>query len=145
MGIHKRKVQFNHYVCSQLAMESPHDTNRLRYIISGLTYMVLKSKILSSATPRNLTVETFVRIVSRICMCNAFFWLEIFIITSKISAHIIECKIFVPIKLSITINRATLTEFCCLRHTAVTLVVYFIFRIKDQLESFHNFREAKKH
>ena len=46
MGIHQRIVQFNHYVCRQLAMESPHDTDRLRYITSDLIYTVLKSKIL---------------------------------------------------------------------------------------------------
>ena len=45
MGIHQRIVQFNHYVCRQLAMESPHDTNGLRYITSDLIYMVLKSRI----------------------------------------------------------------------------------------------------
>ena len=45
MGIHLRIVQFNHFVCRQLAMESPHDTNRLRYITSDLIFMVLKSKI----------------------------------------------------------------------------------------------------
>ena len=45
MGIYQRIVQFNYYVCRQLAMGSPHDTNRLRYITSVLIYMVLKSKI----------------------------------------------------------------------------------------------------
>ena len=33
----------------------------------------LKVKFSSSVTPRNLTVETFVRIVSRILVSNAFF------------------------------------------------------------------------
>ena len=45
MEIHQKIVQFNHYVCRQLAMESPHDTNRVRYITSDLIYMVLKRKI----------------------------------------------------------------------------------------------------
>ena len=45
MGIHQRIVQFNHYVYRQLVMESPHDTNRLRYITSDLTDMVHNSKI----------------------------------------------------------------------------------------------------
>ena len=62
-----------------MEMESPHDTNRLKYITSDLIYMVLKGRFPSSATPRNLTVETFVRIVSLILMSNAFFWLEIII------------------------------------------------------------------
>ena len=39
----------------------------------------LKVRFSSSVMPRNLTVETFVRIVSRILMSNAFFWLEIII------------------------------------------------------------------
>ena len=39
----------------------------------------LKVRFSSSVTPRNLTVETFVRMVSRILMSNAFFWLEIII------------------------------------------------------------------
>ena len=39
----------------------------------------LKVRFSSSVTPRNLTVETFVRIVSQILMSNAFFWLEIII------------------------------------------------------------------
>ena len=43
--IEKSMIQFNHYVCRQLAMESPHDTNRLRYFTSDLIYTVLKSKI----------------------------------------------------------------------------------------------------
>ena len=60
-------------------MESPHDTNRLRYITSDLIYMVVKSKIFIERTPRNLTVETFVRIVSRILMSTAFFYLDIII------------------------------------------------------------------
>ena len=33
----------------------------------------LKVRFSSNVTPRNLTVETFVRIVSRILMSNAFF------------------------------------------------------------------------
>ena len=60
-------------------MESPHDTNRLRYFTSDLIYMVLKSKIFIECNEKNLTVETFVRIDSRILMSNAFFWLEIII------------------------------------------------------------------
>ena len=44
MGIHQRIVQFSHYVCRQLAMESPHDTNRLWYFTSNLIYMDIKSK-----------------------------------------------------------------------------------------------------
>ena len=39
----------------------------------------LKVRFSSSATPRNLTVETFVKIESRILMSIAFFWLEIII------------------------------------------------------------------
>ena len=39
----------------------------------------LKVRFSSSVTPRNLTVETFVRIVFRILMSNEFFWLEIII------------------------------------------------------------------
>ena len=82
MGIHQRIVQFNHYVCSQLAMES-HDTDRLWYFTSDLIYMFLKSKIfIECKTQRNLTVETFVRIDSLIWMSiyiYAFFWLEIII------------------------------------------------------------------
>ena len=34
MGIHQRIVQLNHYVCRQLAMESPDDTNRSMNYIS---------------------------------------------------------------------------------------------------------------
>ena len=34
----------------------------------------LKERFSSSVTPRNLTVETFVRIDSRIFMSNGFFW-----------------------------------------------------------------------
>ena len=79
MGIHQRIVQLNHYVCRQLAMESPHDTNRLRYITSDLIYMVLNSKISYCVRPRNLTVETFISIVSRILTANEFFWLKIII------------------------------------------------------------------
>ena len=45
MGLHQRIVYFNNYDCRQLVMESPHDTSRLRYIISDCIYMVLKSKI----------------------------------------------------------------------------------------------------
>ena len=78
MGIeHQRIVQFNHYVCRQLAMESPRDTNRLRYFIIDLIYKVLEVRLSLSVTPRNLPVETFVRIDSRILMSNAFFCLEI--------------------------------------------------------------------
>ena len=57
-------------------MESPHDTNKLRYITSDLVYMVLKRFSLS-VTRSNLTVETFIRIVSQILMSNVIFWLEI--------------------------------------------------------------------
>ena len=39
----------------------------------------LKVRFSSRVSPRNLTVETFVMIVSRILMSNAFFWLEIII------------------------------------------------------------------
>ena len=39
----------------------------------------LKVRFSSSITPNNLTVETFVRIESRILMSIAFFWLEIII------------------------------------------------------------------
>ena len=49
------------------------------YITSDLIYMVLKSKIFIERNVRNLTVETFIRIVSWIWMSNAFFWLEIII------------------------------------------------------------------
>ena len=58
-------------------MESPHDTNRLRYITSDLIFMVLESKVFIERDVDELTVETFVRIVSRILMSNALFWLEI--------------------------------------------------------------------
>ena len=57
-------------------MES-HDTNRLRYFSSNLTYMVIKSKIFIKCKPSNLTVETFMRIESRIVMLYRFFWLKI--------------------------------------------------------------------
>ena len=61
-------------------MESPYNTNRLRYITSDLIYIVLKSiRFFSNEMPRNLTVETFVRIVSQILMSNVYFWLEIII------------------------------------------------------------------
>ena len=53
-------------------MESPHDTNKLQYFNSDLIYMVIKSKIFIKCNARNLTVETFVRIDSRILMLNAF-------------------------------------------------------------------------
>ena len=33
-----------HYVCRQLAMESPHDTNRLRYFSNDLFHMAIKRK-----------------------------------------------------------------------------------------------------
>ena len=59
-------------------MESPLDTNRLRYIIREFIYMV-QVRFPSTVTPRNLTVETFVRMVSPILMSNACFWLEIII------------------------------------------------------------------
>ena len=36
----------------------------------------LKLRFSSSVTPRNLIVETFVKIDSRILMSNAYFWLE---------------------------------------------------------------------
>ena len=39
----------------------------------------LKVKFSSNVTPRNLTVETFVRIESRSLMSDAFFWFEIVI------------------------------------------------------------------
>ena len=39
----------------------------------------LKVRFSSSVTPRNLPVETFVRIVSRILISNASFWSEIII------------------------------------------------------------------
>ena len=68
MGIHQRIIQFNHCVWRHLAMESPHDTNRLRYITSDLFTWSLKVRFSSSVTPRNLTVETFVKIVTRILM-----------------------------------------------------------------------------
>ena len=60
MGIHKIIVQFNHYDCRQLAIESPHDANILRYITSDLIYMVLKSKgkdKVKSSMARSLPVE----------------------------------------------------------------------------------------
>ena len=53
MGIHQRIIQFNHYICRQLAVGS------------------------SSVMPRNLSVETFTRIDSRILISNACFWLDI--------------------------------------------------------------------
>ena len=39
-----------------MAVESPHDTNRFRYFSNDLVYMVIKSKISFSVTPRNLIV-----------------------------------------------------------------------------------------
>ena len=54
-------------------MESPHNTNRFWYFTSDFIYMVLIRIFSSSVTPRNVTVETFVRIDSRILMSNAFF------------------------------------------------------------------------
>ena len=39
--------------------------------------MVIKIIFSLNVMPRNLTVETFVRIESAIIMLNAFFWLEI--------------------------------------------------------------------
>ena len=53
-------------------MESPHDANRLRYFTIDLFTCSLNVKFSSSITPRNLTVETFVRIDSRFLMSNAF-------------------------------------------------------------------------
>ena len=61
-------------------MESPHDTNRLRDITIAILFIwCIKVRFTSSVTPRNLTIETFLRIVSRIFMSNALFWLEIII------------------------------------------------------------------
>ena len=51
----------------------------LDILIVTLFTMLLKIRFSSSLTPRNLTVEIFVRIDSRILMSNAFFWLEIII------------------------------------------------------------------
>ena len=58
MGIHQRILQFNHYVCRQLAMESPHDTNRLIYITCDLIYMVLKSKIFIERNAKEFDCES---------------------------------------------------------------------------------------
>ena len=77
MGIHQRVVQFNHSVCRQLAfLMTPTDLDILP--VTLFTWS-LKVRFSSSITPRNLTFETFVRIVSRILMSNAFFWLEILV------------------------------------------------------------------
>ena len=51
----------------------------LDILIVTLFISSLKVKLSSSVTPRNLTIETFVRIVSLFLMSNAFFWLEIII------------------------------------------------------------------
>ena len=53
-------------------------TNLDILVVSLFTWS-LKVKFLSIVTPRNLTVETFVRIETRILMWNAFFRLEIII------------------------------------------------------------------
>ena len=55
---------------------TPTDLDILLVTIFTLS---LEVRFSSSVTPRNLTVETFVRIVSRILTCYAFFWLEIII------------------------------------------------------------------
>ena len=60
-------------------MHSPYNTNTLRYFSSDVFYMVIKSKIFIKCNAKNLTVETFVRIESRILMSIAYFWLEIII------------------------------------------------------------------
>ena len=51
----------------------------LDILIVTLLTCSLKVRFSSSVTRRNLTVETFVRIVSLILMYNAFYWLEIII------------------------------------------------------------------
>ena len=51
----------------------------LHILLVTLFTWYLKVRFLSSVMPRNLTVETFVKIDSRILMSNAFFWLEIII------------------------------------------------------------------
>ena len=78
MRIHQRIVQLNHHVYRQLAIWSllmtPTDLDVL--VVIFFTWS-LKVSFSSSATPRNLTVETFVRIESGSLMSDAFFWLEI--------------------------------------------------------------------
>ena len=51
----------------------------LDILLATLFTWALKVRFSSSVTPRNLTVETFVRIDSRILMSNQFLWLEIII------------------------------------------------------------------
>ena len=61
-------------------MESPHYTNRPIYIlVATLFTWSLKENFVNRVTPRNLTVEAFVRIESKIVMLNMFFWLMIII------------------------------------------------------------------
>ena len=81
MGIHPTVVQFKHYVCRPVALESPLDNNRLTVVILLVTLFTwsVKVRFSSSLMPRNLAVETLIRIVPRILMSNASFWLEIII------------------------------------------------------------------
>ena len=55
----------------------PMTPTELNILLVTLFTWFLKVRFSSSVKPRNLTVETFVRIDSRILMSNAFFWLEI--------------------------------------------------------------------
>ena len=73
MGIHQRIVQINYYVCRQLAMEFLVTPTDLDILQGTLFAWSLKIRFLSNVTPRNLTVETFVRIDSWILISNAFF------------------------------------------------------------------------
>ena len=75
MGIHQRIVQFNNYVCRQLA-ESPDDTNRHRYITSHFIYMVFKRKIFIERYSNEFDCWNFRKdwiLTSRILMSNSFF------------------------------------------------------------------------
>ena len=80
MGIHKRIVQFHHYVCRQLAMKYPPDTNRLRYFSSDLFYMVIKSKIFIKCNAKEFDCWNFRKDwISKFNVWCVFFWLEIII------------------------------------------------------------------
>ena len=67
-------------VKNQKSGRLPETTPRdLDILVVTLFTWSLKEKNSSSVTPRNLTVETFVRIESLILMSNTFYFLEIII------------------------------------------------------------------
>ena len=68
-----------HYVCRQLQWSLLMTPTDFDILLATLFTSTLNARSSSSVTPRNLTVETFVRIDSRIWMSNAFYWLEIII------------------------------------------------------------------